>query len=71
MNTSFTVSPIVDFSKKLGALGRVGGGIFAQTGLFGDRFGAWGDARADHNALLHSIWPISIAVNTSFTVVTL
>ena len=37
------------------ALGRVRGGIFAHTGLLGDRFGVWGNARAGHNALVHSI----------------
>ena len=42
-------------SDNLGALGRIGDGIFAHTGLFGDRFGVWGDARAGHNAEVHSI----------------
>ena len=52
----------------LGALGRIGGGIFAHTGLFDDRFGVWGDARTDHNAPLHSVCLLPTAVNTSFTV---
>ena len=42
-------------SNNLGALGRIGDDLFAHTGLFGDRFGAWGDARAGHNAEVHSI----------------
>ena len=58
VHISFTVVPSVirvTLSKKLGALRRIGGGIFAHTGLFGDRFGVWGDARTDYNAQVHSI----------------
>ena len=46
---------VTSVTEKLGALGRIGGGIFTHTSLFGDDFRVWGDARVDHSGLVHSM----------------
>ena len=42
-------------TEKLGAPGRIGGGMFIHTSLFGDDFTVWGDAIVDHSGPVHSM----------------
>ena len=42
-------------TEKLGAPGRIGGGMFIHTSLFGDDFMVWGDAIVDHSGPVHSM----------------